>query len=222
MAERALDGSDLLLYRGEGTNTVASGTVTAGGTGYTTTPTVAFSGGGGTGATATATLTGTAVSAITITNAGSGYTTAPTIAFSGGGGTGATATAVLGEMFKLMVCIESNTISQSSNVNTTETKCGTVKLSGTKDASVNFGIIPMFSPAAGKVALETLQADYETGEDVNWKITTVAAAVGDPIFTFRGFLSQFDYDFNVGTPAKASGTIQVDQDGISLSIVPTP
>jgi hypothetical protein len=74
---------------------VGSVKVTAGGSGYTTAPTVAFSGGGGgTGATATATVAGGVVTGVTITNPGSGYTSAPTVAFTGAG-TGATATAAL-------------------------------------------------------------------------------------------------------------------------------
>ena len=76
---------------------VISATVTSGGTGYTSAPTVSFSGGGGTGATATAVLTGTTVTSIVITNPGnSNYTSTPTISFSGGGGSGAAATAVVG------------------------------------------------------------------------------------------------------------------------------
>lgn len=69
----------------------------AGGTGYTTAPTVALTGGGGTGATATATVSGGSVTGITVTNPGSGYTSAPTVAFTGGGGSGATAAAVISE-----------------------------------------------------------------------------------------------------------------------------
>jgi hypothetical protein len=70
-------------------------TVTKGGTGYTSAPTVAITGGGGTGATATATLAPAAVASLALTNGGSGYTSAPTVSFSGGGGTGAAATAKL-------------------------------------------------------------------------------------------------------------------------------
>jgi hypothetical protein len=77
-------------------NSVASVTITSGGSGFTSAPTVAFSGGGGTGATAITVLTGAAVSSIIVTNVGTGYTSAPTVAFTGGAGTGATATAVLG------------------------------------------------------------------------------------------------------------------------------
>ncbi len=73
--------------------TVASITLTAGGSGYTA-ATVAFSGGGGSGATATATVSAGAVVSFTITNGGSGYTSAPTVTISGDG-TGATGTAVL-------------------------------------------------------------------------------------------------------------------------------
>lgn len=86
------DGPDVAATAGRG---VASATVGAGGTGYTSAPTVTISGGGGTGATAVATISGGAVTAVTITNPGIGYTSAPTIAFSGGAGSGATATAVL-------------------------------------------------------------------------------------------------------------------------------
>ena len=76
-------------------STVASATITAGGSSYSSVPTVTFSGGGGSGATGTAIVAGNAVTSITITNAGTGYTSIPSIAFTGGGGTGATATAVL-------------------------------------------------------------------------------------------------------------------------------
>ena len=64
--------------------------VTAGGSGYTTAPTVVIS--GGTGATAVATVSGGAVTAITVGNRGSAYSGRPTVSFTGGGGSGATAT----------------------------------------------------------------------------------------------------------------------------------
>jgi hypothetical protein len=69
--------------------------VTAGGSGYTSAPTVSFTGGGGTGAAATAVIdpqTGKVI-AVIVTNNGSGYTSAPAVSFTGGGGTGAAATA---------------------------------------------------------------------------------------------------------------------------------
>lgn len=82
---------------------VGSVIVTAGGTGYTSAPTVAFSGGGGgTGATATATVANGAVTGVTITNPGSGYTSAPTVAFSGAG-SGATATANLASELNIVI-----------------------------------------------------------------------------------------------------------------------
>ena len=67
-------------------------TVTSGGSGYTSVPTVDFVGGGGSGATATATVTGGAVTGVTVTGLGTGYTTPPTsVNFTGGGGSGAAA-----------------------------------------------------------------------------------------------------------------------------------
>jgi len=76
---------------------VASVTVTNGGTGYTSAPTVAFEAApaGGVTAQATAVILGNAVSEVTVTFPGIGYTSAPAVSFSGGGGSLAEATAVL-------------------------------------------------------------------------------------------------------------------------------
>jgi type IV pilus assembly protein PilY1 len=76
--------------------TVSTISVSAGGSGYASPPTVGFTGGGGSGATATATVTSGVVTAITVTDAGSAYTSAPTVTFTGGSGTGASATVNLG------------------------------------------------------------------------------------------------------------------------------
>ena len=75
---------------------VESTTITAGGSGYSSAPTVTFTAPfSGTTATGTATISGGAVTGITMTNVGVGYESAPTITFSGGGGNGATATATV-------------------------------------------------------------------------------------------------------------------------------
>jgi ABC-type phosphate transport system substrate-binding protein len=85
--------------RNAATGVVASITITNGGSGYTSAPTVTFTGTPGSGAAALATL-GTGANAgkvvsVDITARGSGYTTAPTIGFTGGSGSGATATSAL-------------------------------------------------------------------------------------------------------------------------------
>ena len=67
--------------------------VTAGGTGYTSAPTVTITG-DGTSATATATVAGGAVTAITVTDNGSGYENA-VVTLSGGSGSNATARPIM-------------------------------------------------------------------------------------------------------------------------------
>ncbi len=76
-------------------NGVKTITVTNGGSGYTSAPTVTFNSTSGSGTIATANLTGGAVTSVTISYVGSGYTSAPTVSFTGGGGTGAAATTTL-------------------------------------------------------------------------------------------------------------------------------
>ncbi len=81
-------------FRGTAESRTQDVTVTAGGTGYTSAPTVALLGGGGSGATAVATVANGTVTSVVLTNAGKGYTSAPTVQFTGVG-TGATATAAI-------------------------------------------------------------------------------------------------------------------------------
>ena len=88
------------IYLGSSVDNV---TITEGGSGYTTAPTVTFSGGRpkadgedlGENAEGTATLTNGVVTGVQITNGGLLFTSAPTVTFTGGDGTGATGTAVL-------------------------------------------------------------------------------------------------------------------------------
>lgn len=99
----AVNGTDVLQASLDGAFTnvpvaLQSITVTAGGTGYTSAPTVTISAPNllsGIQATATSTVSGGAVTGITITNAGTGYYNPPTITISGGAGSGAAATAQL-------------------------------------------------------------------------------------------------------------------------------
>ncbi len=99
--QAAEDAVNAVRQRGWATG-IKSITVTSGGTGYVSEPTVTISGGGGSGATATAKIEEGQVVAITLdmdaiygTTLGEGFTSAPTITISGGGGSGATATATI-------------------------------------------------------------------------------------------------------------------------------
>jgi hypothetical protein len=90
--------SNVNMYSTLTGGTVTSITVTDGGSGYTSTPTVTVgsSGDGWTGVTATASVISGIVDSITVTNAGSGdgYSSPPAVSITGGGGTGAEAEAV--------------------------------------------------------------------------------------------------------------------------------
>lgn len=87
---------EVVPYQAGDIGTLASITVSSGGSAYTSAPSVTITGGGGSGATAIATVTSGAVSSIEVSESGAGYTSAPTITIEGGEGTGATATATTG------------------------------------------------------------------------------------------------------------------------------
>lgn len=97
--QQAIDAINLVRRRAWATG-IKSVTITSGGSGYTTAPTVTFSPSPGVDAVGIATISGGKVTGITFpgdeilgTKIGSGYLVPPSITFSGGGGSGATATA---------------------------------------------------------------------------------------------------------------------------------
>jgi hypothetical protein len=89
---------------------VVSIAVTAGGTGFTSAPAVAFGGGVGSGATAVAVVSGGVVTAVNVT-AGGNFTSTPTVTFSGGGGTGAAATATMSGDTTIGTCTSTGQVS---------------------------------------------------------------------------------------------------------------
>ena len=129
--------------------------VTAGGSGYTTAPTVTITGGGGSGATATAYTDGDTITGVVVTNGGSGFTSAPTIGFTGGGGTGATATGVVNLHIVPVTVNFLNDITGYATVG----GCVAIRdLTGTGDcAAVNgcFEILSMDDGAANTITFET-------------------------------------------------------------------
>lgn len=98
--QAAIDAVNLVRRRAWATG-IKDVTITNGGSGYTTAPTVVFTG-DGSGATATATISGGQVTGVVFPGdsvlgkkIGSGYTSEPQVTFTGGDGTGATATATI-------------------------------------------------------------------------------------------------------------------------------
>ena len=89
---RKLTGSPTHDVNGE----IDSISITAGGSGYTSSPTVVVSGDGDGTFSGTATLTGGAITGVTVNSSGSGYSFA-FVAFTGGGGAGGTGTVNLGD-----------------------------------------------------------------------------------------------------------------------------
>jgi hypothetical protein len=137
------------------TTSIGVVSLTNGGIGCTSAPTIAFSGGGGSGAAATATVTNGSVSAISIGAAGSGYTGAPTVTFSGGGCTtlpvavasiGATGTAAAGTVTSVVLTqngpggagyTSTPTVTFQSGICTTTAPTATATVSLTQVATVN-------------------------------------------------------------------------------------
>lgn len=124
------------------------------------------------------------------------------------------------ETFDVFACSESSTINQSNSELNAVTNCGDLKLPGTSSASVDFSLIPLLEPASSKVPIDTLQDDFTAKDFHNYKITTAGAgAGGDPIWSFRAYMKDLKWEMSASDFLKGSGSLQVDGDGITCTIV---
>ena len=212
-------GSNLLVSRevGDGARNavatpskkVASIAVSAGGSGYTSTPTVTVAdptgvtvANGGVKALATATVSGGAVTAITITNPGFGYSTAPTVTISGGSGSGGTATATLdasasGKLIRNDDEYDSNFYSGTNGVGPFAAKCAGSRGNTLKVAVADLGNFTATSVASINVTAGgsgyssaptvTISASPSTGGTASATATIDSGAVNGVTIVYTGF-----------------------------------
>ena len=166
--------------------------VTAGGSGYTSAPTVVING-DGIGATATATITGDAVSSIAVDTAGYGYSFA-LISLTGGGGTGATATAELGstDTPSLQQAVESTAVNGTLD--------RIVVTAGGLDYVAGDVTVVITGDGTGAAATATINdagtitaiTVTDTGEDYTFADITISQIVGSGSgATFRAVISPY-------------------------------
>lgn len=101
---------------------VTSIQVNNGGSGYTSTPTVALSGGGFSSAATVGSVTVVdgVVTEIKVATNGSGYTTTPAVIITGGGGTGASATATVGQVNNYSIFETTDGFSEQGYINSAD------------------------------------------------------------------------------------------------------
>ena len=177
LTQLTITAGDTSVFPGKGIGALTDTTITNGGTGYTSAPTVAFSGGGGSGAAATAIVNAAGVvTGITITATGSSYTSAPTIAFTGGAGSGAAATATIADgIYNLTLTGGSVTISNNMTFITPE-ELGTVNVpvghvTGARSVSGNFTCYLNLDTTGGNVGTSTDFYEDLTSAAARAKIT---------------------------------------------------
>jgi len=94
-------------------------TISNGGSGYTSAPTITLSGGGFTSAATIGSvqISGGAITKINLSSSGSGYTSAPSISISGGGGTGASITSIIGKNYNYVINEVLSTFDEQGYIN---------------------------------------------------------------------------------------------------------
>jgi hypothetical protein len=211
--------------------TVTALTRTAGGTGYTSSPTVAISApttAGGVQATATVAVSAGAITTFTITNAGSGYVEQPTVSFSGGGGSGAAAYASVGSSTVIKTLGSTATTSGISF----QTPAGEqVRITDSGNTAVNYigmwggssGVAPRFVArgtdtdvsllysvkGAGNHVFRTNDANQtqfqvsHTASAVNYVQVTGATTTNTPLISAQGS------DTNIGLRLQSKGSFGI-------------
>ena len=202
-----------------------------GGSGYTETPTVAFSGGGGSSGAATATISGGAVTAIAVTNNGSSYETAPTISIDGPRRTIATSAVTIAE--------EKFTYASHGLVAADEIKYyhgGGTAITGLSNATSYFvsalglttGLFRLAASTSAAAGRDALAGVAISGTGGQFTCTATTLAAGDHILitgtlggtgTITGYTTGTIYEVSAvtGTSPNVTGFTLTDESGGALT-----
>jgi len=220
MVRNASD-SDVIFRATTSSSGVTGTTITAGGSGYGSAPSVLFSlptGAGGVQATGTANISGGVVTSITLTNAGSGYEEIPSISFSGGSpSVAATATAQIDVGYTIGV--DSYTLLWWDGSDYVPVAIGFV--GGMSGAAV----IPSGTVAERptsefpSIRLNTTYGTFEGYNGSSW--TSVGGGAtgggGDQVFVQNQAIVTTDYTLSTGYNASSVGPITINS-GVTVTV----
>lgn len=214
--------SDVIFRAATSSSAVTGTTITNGGSGYGSAPSVAFSlptGAGGVQATGTANISGGVVTSITITNAGSGYEEIPTVSFSGGSpSVAATATAQIDVGYTLGV--GSRTVLWWDGADFIPVAIGYVG-GITGAAGIPYGTLAQrpVSTQPGQIRLNTTYGTFEGYNGSNWTSVGGGAtgAGGDQVFVQNQAVVTTSYTLTTGYNASSVGPITINN-GVVVTI----
>jgi hypothetical protein len=107
--------------------------------------------------------------------------------------------------YKSVVCSIDNGLTGTSNVQKTESKCGTVKARGTSDHTVTGSLAANTAPSAGEMSNDDLLALFTSGADFLWEVVNGT----DLVRKGTGFLSGYSETYPTADVVKADFTIDV-------------
>jgi hypothetical protein len=108
-------------------------------------------------------------------------------------------------VYKSVVCSIDNGLTGSSNVQTSDTKCGQAKARGTSNRTVTGNLAANTAPATGEMSADDLDALFESGVDFLFKLDDGS----DYYRAGTGFLSTYNETANTGDVVKADFVIEV-------------
>ncbi len=88
-----------------------------------------------------------------------------------------------GTDYDLVICLTSQSFTRAANVIDATSKCGTRKLNGTKDRTIELEGQVMYSPDADRFSEGELNDLFEADTPVGWKWAQAEPEAGDDIYS---------------------------------------
>lgn len=120
-------------------------------------------------------------------------------------------TANTGASYDLVVCLTSNSYERTANVIDASSKCGTYKLNGLKDRTIQLEGIIMKAPDAGKLTEGELNNIFENDTQFAWLFGPENPGVDDIYYTgVDAIISNLTYAAPQDGAATFSATVQLN------------
>lgn len=111
---------------------------------------------------------------------------------------------------KLIVCLNSNSFNRSASVIDATSKCGTKKLNGEKERSLEIEGNIVYIPGTDAISEGDLNDLFEDDQEVGWKWARAIPEDGDDIYTGVGIISKLTASAPKDGVATFSATIEIN------------
>ena len=122
-----------------------------------------------------------------------------------------------GTDYSLVVCLENQSMANSSDEIDATSKCGQAVLPGKKKSTIDFSGFRVLDPDTDRISEDDLFDLWKSQTQISFKYGPAVPVSGDISYTGKGYLIKYDLEDSLSSAGKFSATISLTGDPVQTT-----